>query len=525
MAAGSACGATSAASILPSFAPGSLARPERKPAAAPVFQGFKTYRIKRFLGNISFVVLLNLLVKPAWVVLENVVQDRLGHEVFGTFTALLTLATIVAGISDLGTTQLTTKRLAAWPGFFQEFFPTLLPLRVGLGVGFLGATVGLGWVLGYRGHWLLLLAVTAAGLLLTQYMLFLRGVLQAHQRFNTDAVLSVLERLLLLALVLALLPLGLTLDRYVGVRTIAVGFTFLLLVGLIRRFYGRVALRPRWSQARQVLLDSLPLALITLVYGLNERVDMLMLERLVSAKEASYYAAAYRWVDAVMMYLWTVLPLFFARFAHATGRRQEQQDLLWFGQRVVTVPLLFVVGFGLFRGELLFFQFAHSTPAEVARMTQCLQLLFLNVLVHAFFAIYSTLLTSTDHEKPVSWLVTASIALNVGLNFLLMPRYGALAGAANTLLCAVVVSVGYVWLVPRRTGVRLPWALLRRLALAFGGLCAGWYGLRTYAALPWWLETAAAGLWLLTLVGALGVVKPSEIRQLRRKGDEVNGDR
>ncbi|WP_262706465.1 oligosaccharide flippase family protein [Hymenobacter metallilatus] len=463
----------------------------------------------------SFVVLLNLLVKPGWVVLENVVQDRIGHEQFGTFTALLTLATIVAAVSDLGTTQLTTKRLAASPGYFTDFFPTLLPLRAGLGLGFLFLTMGAGWLLGYRGHWLLLLAITAAGLLLTQYTLFLRGVLQAHQRFNTDAVLSVLERLLLLGLVLVLLPLGLTLDRYVGARTAAVLVAFLLLLALIRRLYGRVALRPRWQQARQLLLESLPLAFITLVYGLNERIDMLMLERIVSAREASYYAAAYRWVDAVMMYLWTVLPLFFARFAFATGRTREQQELLWFGQRVVTVPLLLVVGFGLFRGELLFFQFKHSSPAELLRMTQCLQVLFLNVLVHAFFAIYSTLLTSTDHEKPVSWLVTGSIVLNTGLNFLLMPRYGALAGAFNTLLCAVVVSVGYVWLVPRRTGVQLPWGVMGRLALAFLGLCGGWQLLRTYSGLPWWLETSIAGVWLLVLIFALGIVSVAELQALR----------
>ncbi|MBT2557669.1 oligosaccharide flippase family protein [Hymenobacter sp. ISL-91] len=462
-------------------------------------------------------MLLNLLVKPGWVVLENVVQDRIGHELFGTFTAVLTLATIVAAVSDLGTTQLSTKRLAASASYFTDFFPTLLPLRAGLGISFLGLTVGLGWVLGYRDHWLLLLALTAAGLLFTQYTQFLRGVLQAHQRFNTDAVLSVLERVLLLGLVLGLLPIGLTLDRYVAMRVVAGLFTLLLLVGLIRRLYGPVGLRPRWQQARQLLLESLPLAFITLVYGLNERIDMLMLERLVSPREASYYAAAYRWVDAVMMYLWTVLPLFFARFARATGQPAQQQELLWFGQRVVTVPLLLVVAFGLFRGELLFFQFGHSTPAEIARMTQCLQILFLNVLVHAFFAIYSTLLTSTDHEKPVSWLVTASIALNVSLNFLLMPRFGALAGAANTTLCAVFVSVGYVWLVPRRTGVALPLQMLGRLALAFGLLCAGWYALRTYAGLPWWLETALAAGLLLALVFALGVVRVSELQLLLRK--------
>nr|GFD00530.1 hypothetical protein [Tanacetum cinerariifolium] len=60
--------------------------------------------------------------------------------------------------------------------------------------------------------------------------------------------------------------------------------------------------------------------------------------------------------------------------------------------------LLFAVAFVLFRGEVLFWQFSHSQAPELARMVLCSKLLFLNVLVHAFFAIYSTLLTSTRHQ-------------------------------------------------------------------------------------------------------------------------------
>ncbi|MBC8084242.1 MAG: polysaccharide biosynthesis C-terminal domain-containing protein, partial [Hymenobacter sp.] len=424
-------------------------------------------------------MLLNLLVKPGWVIVENLVQDRLGHVAFGTFTALFTLAIVLAAVSDLGITQLTTKRVAATPAFLTEYSATLLPLKSGLALLFLGVTVAIGWLLGYRGHQLTLLALTGAGLLLAQYTLFLRGILQAHQRFNTDALLSVLEKLLLLGLVLALIPVGVTLNRYVAVRSVAIIITFVVLHLLVTRLFGRMRFRLRADQARAVLKASLPLALITLMYGLNERIDVLMLERLVSPREASYYAASYRWVDTVMMYLWTVLPLFFAKFAYATGRPLEQRDLLWFGQRVVTVPLLLLCGFVLFRGEVLFWQFSHSTPAEISKMTLCLKILFVNVLVHSFFAIYSTLLTSTNHERPVSGLVAASIVLNVGLNLWLLPRLGAVAGAINTLACAVFVSGGYVWLVRRRTGVPLPWPWLGRLALAFGLLCAVWYGLQT----------------------------------------------
>lgn len=464
-------------------------------------------------------MLLNLLVKPGWVLIENLVQDRIGHEAMGTFAALLNFALILATVSDLGITQHTTKRVAAEPGFLPEYFPTVLPLRGALGLLFLLVIVAGGWLSGYRGHTLLLLALIGSGLLLTQYAQFLRGAVQAHQHFNTDAWLSVLEKALLLGLVLVLVPLGITLDNYVGARTVAAAFTFVLLYGLITRLFGRTPWRPRRAQAAELLRGALPFALITLLYGVNERIDMYMIERLSAPREAGYYVGAYRWVDAVMMYLWTVLPLFFAKFAHSLHSRDEQRELLWFGQRVATVPLLFVCAFVLFHGELLFFQFSRSTPAEIARMTLCAQLLFLNVLVQAFFAIYSTLLTSTSHERPVSWLVAGSIGLNIGLNLLLLPRYGAVAGALNTLICAVVVSGGYVALVQRRAGVAVPWALLGRLALVFGGLCAGWYALQQTTDLHWILESVLTGLLFGALLFGTGVLRVGELRAaLRPKG-------
>ncbi|GAA4354628.1 hypothetical protein GCM10023185_16620 [Hymenobacter saemangeumensis] len=449
------------------------------------------------------------------MVVENLVQDRLGHATFGLITALSALTLVVAALSDLGLTPYTVKRVAAEPGFLQETFPTLLPLRGWLNAVALAAMLGVGWVLGYRGAELALLVAVGGALLLTQYGQFLRGTLQAHQKFNTDAVLSVVEKLLLLLVVVALLPIGLTLHNYVGARLGAAAFTAVLLYGLMTRLFGRIRYRWRWPQARSALSASLPFAMMTLLYGMNERIDMVMLERLASPTEAGYYAGAYRWVDAVMMYAWTVLPLFFAKFASVQHEARQQRKLLWFGQRVLTLPLLFVVAFVLFRGEVLFWQFSHSTAGELARMSTCLKILFVNVLVHAFFAIYSTLLTSTTHERAVSWVVAGSIALNVGLNLVLLPRYGAVAASLNTLACAVAVSGAYLVLVARRTGVVLPWRILSRLLLAFGMLCGAWYVLRTGLYLSWWLEAGLMALVYGLIVLGTGLVQKKEIQQLR----------
>jgi O-antigen/teichoic acid export membrane protein len=442
------------------------------------------------------------------------VQDRLGHATFGLITALSALTLVVAALSDLGLTPYAVQRVAAEPTFMAETFPTLLPLRGLLNFVALAAMVAVGWVVGYRGSELGYLLFIGAALLLAQYGQFLRGTLQAHQKFNTDAVLSVVEKFVLLGAVLVLLPLGLTLPRYVGARLGAAAFTTVLLYGLMTRFFGRIKYRWRGPVARTALRASLPFALMTLLYGVNERIDMLMLERLASPTEAGYYAGAYRWVDAVMMYGWTVLPLFFARFASVPNDAAAQRQLLWFGQRIITLPLLFVVAFVLFRGEVLFWQFSHSSPAEIARMTLCLKVLFVNVLVHAFFAIYSTLLTSTGHERAVSWLVALSIFLNIGLNVLLLPRFGAIAASLDTLLCAVAVSIGYLVLVGRRTGVSIPFGLLARLLLAFGLLCGAWYGLRHGLLLPWWLEAGLMAVVFGLIVMGTGLVQKKEITSL-----------
>ncbi|HEX8329658.1 MAG TPA: oligosaccharide flippase family protein [Hymenobacter sp.] len=470
--------------------------------------------IKRFFGNISFVVLLNLLVKPGWVVVENLVQDRLGHATFGLITALSALTLVVASLADLGLTPYSVQRVAAEPSFLAETFPTLLPLRGLLNFVALPAMLAVGWAVGYRGSELLLLLAVGGALLLTQYGQFLRGTLQAHQKFNADAVLSVVEKFLLLGAVVVLLPIGLTLPNYVGARLGAAAFTTVILYGLMTRLFGRVKYRWQGPVARNALRASLPFAFMTLLYGVNERIDMVMLERLASPTEAGYYSGAYRWVDAVMMYAWTVLPLFFAKFASVPRDAVAQRELLRFGQRIVTLPMLFIVAFVLFRGEVLFWQFSHSTPTEVARMTVCVKILFVNVLVHAFFAIYSTLLTSTTHERAVSWLVAGSIALNVGLNLIFLPRFGAVAASLDTLLCAVAVSVGYLVLVARRTGVGVPGRLLARLLLAFGLLCGTWFMLQFSLYLAWWLEAGLMAVVFGLIVLGTGLVQQKEILSL-----------
>src|SRR5690606_1576861 len=218
---------------------------------------------------------------------------------------------------------------------------TVFPVKIALALLFPVFMTGVGWFLGYDTNTLYLLAIIAFTFGITQFILFFRATLQGNQNFNVDAVGSVADKFLLVFFVLALLPIGLSLENFVYARTLATGLAFLALYFLITRLYGKLRIKLNRRHLKELLRESLPFALITLVYGINERVDIVMLERLSSAKEAGLYAGPYRWVDAVMMYLWTILPIFFAKFALTVKDKTEQEKLLNFGQVVVSIPIIF----------------------------------------------------------------------------------------------------------------------------------------------------------------------------------------
>src|SRR5690606_11654649 len=151
-------------------------------------------------------LLLNLLVKPVGIVVENLVKDSIGHEAFGLFSALFSLATIGAVLSDLGISQLATKRIAADKSYFDAYFPTVFPVIIALALLFPVFMTGVGWFLGYDTYTLYLLAIIAFTFGITQFIVFFRATLQGNQNFNVDAVGSVADKFLLVFFVLALLP-------------------------------------------------------------------------------------------------------------------------------------------------------------------------------------------------------------------------------------------------------------------------------------------------------------------------------
>ena len=90
----------------------------------------KPFSIKNLFANISLAVLLNLLVKPVWVLVEMSVQNVVGHEAWGMYAGLLSFAFLFITLADLGVNQYLTKTLASEPERLQKLYPNLFGLKL-----------------------------------------------------------------------------------------------------------------------------------------------------------------------------------------------------------------------------------------------------------------------------------------------------------------------------------------------------------------------------------------------------------
>lgn len=449
-----------------------------------------------------------------WVLVEMEIQDAVGHEAWGMYAALLSLGYLFLAFADMGINPYTTQKLSSQPELLKSYAPALLSLKLILMFVYPVLMVGIGWILGYRGneiYFLVMISLIHAG---SQLMEFFRANFRAMQRFKVDSFLSIFDRLFLLLLVPFLFYLGMSIEGFIYMRiTSALVGAFLFYVLLVK-MYGNISLSFDKPFLSNILKASLPFAMMTVLYSVHDKVDQVMIERLAGQHETGLYAAAYRWIDGFSMYLWIVLPIFFARFSFYLQDKEEQKRLLHFGQLIASLPIIFIAIFGLFYGDKLLFLFDRSSPEELGVMNACLRVLFLALLVNGSFTIFSTLLTSTGHVKYVNKVILLSILLNIGLNFYYIPLYGAIASAWTTLASFSCANLAYIWYTGVHAKIEIPFRQIILLVIFGALLWAMFYGLSQVSE-NWILNTGIAGAAFLGIAFGSGLISFQQIRSFK----------
>ncbi len=405
-----------------------------------------------FFKNLSVLLALNMLVKPVWIFLiDRVVQNQLGYQVYGRYFALLNLSYVLLFIADAGLSNMLNQKLARNQAvnirqlFFGKVFLLLLYLLACMATGLL-TQIDQWQIFGY------IISIQTLNSLFT----FLRSIITAQQFFKTDAWFSVMDKTLVIIFCAPFLygaSFGsISLLLFLQLQLVATGISVVTALSFVLSTKININSLPQKTTA--VLAQILPFTVIILLMSAHYRLDGFLLERLHinGAYEAGLYAAGYRLLDAGNMvgYLAAgfLVPFIARNFDNKNVVAQTilftRHCLLFFG---VTLACFVWVN-AKWLQQLLYVE-NNSGAASVLRL--CVAALPAYLLTH----IYGSALTATSKFSSFIYLLVFSVAINVLVNLWLIPIYGASGAATAALVSQYICAIGCMVLVHQKLGIKI----------------------------------------------------------------------
>jgi O-antigen/teichoic acid export membrane protein len=424
-----------------------------------------------FVKNILFVIAVNVLVKPIWVFfIDRTVQNRVGPEAYGTYNPLLSLSIIFSIVLDFGITNYNSRNIAQNPDKLPVLFPAMLSARLALIVVYLFMSVGLGWIIGYRGWELSLLMGVLLIQSLNALVSFVRSNVAALHRFKTDGVLSITDRLLMIMICGFLLTYPATaaqfrIEWFVATQIFCYALSAVIGYAILRKL-AKVKLQfsLHLPTIFQIMRQSFPYAMLIFLMSVYNRADAMLIERMCrdGKVQSGIWAAAFRLLDMANMFGLMFATMLLPLFGRMLAQKHDIQPIVKLCVNML-LPLSFIVAIaGVVFGNdimLLLYKGSSGVPAY----HHVFAWLMASFPAWCLMYVYSTLLTANGSMKMLNIIAVCGVVLNLALNFLLIPRYNAAGAAATSFITQTVLALAFVVCATRVA--RLPFNMKWILAL------------------------------------------------------------
>lgn len=410
---------------------------------------------RKFLTNLGLLLFLNFLVKPFWILgIDRTVQNITGPDQYGFYASLLNFTFLFNILLDFGITSFNNRNIAQNSQLLNKHFSGIISFKLLLGVLYFVVTMIVGLIIGYKTRQMEFIAILGFNQFLTSFILYLRSNISGIMHFKTDSIISVLDRLLMILICSLLLWGGITdqefkIEWFVYAQTSAYILTaFIAFIIVLRKAKFR-KLSFNLTFARMIIKQSFPFAILVLLMTSYNRIDSVMLERLLpdtGEVQAGIYASAYRLLDSVNMiaYLFSVILLpMFARLL------KDKDSVEWLVKLSFTLlftsSVIVSTGSFFFSYELMDLLYV----SHVEESTEIFKLLIIGFVPIATTYIFGTLLTANGNMKALNIMAFSGMIINIGLNFLLIPWFLALGSAYASLVTQFVTAIIQIILVQR----------------------------------------------------------------------------
>ena len=401
---------------------------------------------RKFILNLALLLSLNLLIKPFWMLgVDRGVQNAVGPEQYGIYFTLFNLSFLFNIFLDLGITNFNNKNIAQNNQLLSKHFSGLFALKILLSLLYISFTLIMSFILRYDANQSKFLIILAGNQVLTSLILYLRSNISGLHLFKTDSILSVLDRLIMIFICgiwlwSGLISIKMSILYFAYAQTFALFITAVIAFILVFKNARTFRFEFNVKFCLMILKKSFPFAILVLLMTFYNRIDTVMLERLLKdgAEQSGIYAMAYRLLDSANMiaYLFSVILL--PMFARMIKDNQEIEKLAMLSFKMLMVLSIIVAFTAFFFAEPMMNLLYHSKLKEASEVFSLIMFCF---IATSTAYVFGTLLTANGNLKYLNAMALIGMLLNISLNFILIPKYKVIGAVYASIITQFITAI------------------------------------------------------------------------------------
>ena len=393
-----------------------------------------------------FLLFLNVLVKPFWIFgVERSVQNIVGASEFGFYFSLLNFSLLLNIVLDFGITNYNNRNVAQNHNILSKHLSSIVALKFLLAIVYAIISISVALIIGYDERQMLILGILIFNQFLLSMILYLRSNISGLQFFKTDSVVSVLDRLIMIIICAVLIWGNVTskqmrIEWFVLAQTAAYLITALIAFFIVLSKAGFFKLNFDIKFFRVFLKQSYPYALLILLMAFYNRIDSVMLERILpnGKEQAGIYAQAYRILEAASMFGYLFAVLLLPMFAKMIKKKDSVEGLSQLSFSVIIVPAVVAISICVFYShEIMDLMYLEHIDIS-SRILSVIMIGFGGICTTYIFG---TLLTANGSLKYLNIMAACGMILNVMLNLILIPRYQVMGAAFSSMITQILTGL------------------------------------------------------------------------------------
>lgn len=434
---------------------------------------------RKFLTNLGLLLSLNILIKPFWILgIDRTVQNTVGAVDYGIYFVVFNFSFLFNIILDFGITNFNNRNIAQNNHLLNKHFSSIIVLKLLLSIFYFVLVFAVALLLGYAGLKLRFLLFMGLNQFLISMILYLRSNISGLLLFKTDSLLSVLDRLLMIAVCSLLLWGHLTsepfkIEWFVYTQTFCYFITaFIALVIVVRKAaFQRLSWNSKFFMV--IIKQSFPFAILVLLMTFYNRLDSVMLERMISGTEgerqAGIYASAFRLLDATNMIAYLFAVLLLPIFSKMIKEKESIHHILKLSTSILITVSVTVASVSFFYNKEMMGLLYNDHVTESARVFRLLMAGFIPI---SATYIFGTLLTANGNLKQLNIMAAFGMTVNFLMNLILIPKLQSVGSAYASLSTQGVTAILQVLLVQHIFKFRINYTFLGRVLFFVAGVLA-----------------------------------------------------